>query len=79
MLKYIHDIDYNKNGMDFVTVDYLLFVMLEGSIICRLSGKLSECIIEYKGMFGATKFKILDPSICLLLTVKEMESNGIHY
>lgn len=79
MLKYIHDIDYNKNGMDFVTVDYLLFVMLEGPKICRLSGKLSECIIEYKGMFGATKFKILDPSICLLLTVKEMESNGIHY
>lgn len=79
MLKYVLDIDYNKNGMDIITVDYLLFVMGEGSNICRLSGKLSECIIEYKGMFGGTKFKILDPSTCLLLTVKEMEFNGIHY
>lgn len=68
-----------KNGMDIIIVDYLLFVMQDGSNICSLSGKLSEGIIEYKCMFGATKFKILDPSTCLLLTVKEMKFSGIHY
>lgn len=27
MLKYVLDIDYNKNGIDIIIIDYLLFVM----------------------------------------------------